>query len=103
MNMKENDSAEIITTNRDENVCADIKMSNGESEWHGHSGKIYKMGPYTKRDEYRFTEMHNLTEKEIREEIRFRLRGSIWPIPNIQIFSIYLKQGNKTTHECPEK
>ena len=86
-------NAEIITTNSDEYVYADIKMSNGESECHGHSGKIYKKDPYTIRGEFRFTEMANLTEKQIREEIRFRLKtgGSEWPIPSIRIFSIYLK------------
>lgn len=90
--MNKNDLAEIITTNRDEFVYADIKMSNGECEWTGDSGKIYKKDPYTKRGEYRFTEMANLTEKQIREEIRFRLRGTEWPIPKIRIFSIYLKK-----------
>ena len=83
---------DIITTNRDEEVYADLKMSYGESETTGYSGKKYKIGPYNKRGEWGpFINMHNLTEKEIRKEIRHRLGYKIWPQPKITIFRILLK------------
>tara|TARA_Y100000004_G_scaffold176299_1_gene216726 strand:- start:514 stop:780 length:267 start_codon:yes stop_codon:yes gene_type:complete len=78
----------ILTADRDEWVYADVEITPKGR------GAILRPG-ITERGEHRFINMHNMTEKEIRKEIRHRMYVSGWygDFAKIDIHSIYLKDG----------
>tara|TARA_Y100000287_G_scaffold183115_1_gene181722 strand:- start:388 stop:630 length:243 start_codon:yes stop_codon:yes gene_type:complete len=76
----------ILTADRDEWVYADVEITPSRDS---------KCGRATKRGEHRYINMHNMTKKEIRKEIRHRAYagGFYGDIAKIRIYSIYLKDG----------